>query len=115
MGPGPSLGQSNLGIGLGRDQVPKGLRLQQSLFAIQEGPAGELARFSQTHTQGAQVAQQSPHQEGIAVDLKLDHILAGIAVGSREIQHQGALAKPVPPQGSKRGLPGFGQGHQGGQ
>jgi hypothetical protein len=108
LGPGPGLGHSKLGVGFGRDQVPKGLGFQQTLLAIQEGSSGELARFGQAHAQGAQIAQQPPNQERVAVGLELDDVLSGVTVWLWEIQYQGALTKPVPLQDSKCGFSRFG-------
>ena len=98
-GADPRLGQADLGVGFRGHQVPQGLGLQQTLLAVQKGPAGELPRFRQTDPQGAEVRHQAPHQQGVPVELEFHQVLAGIAGGGREEQHQRPFAEAVPAEG----------------
>ena len=79
-------------FGAGLDQVGDGFGLYQVELVVEEGALGEFARLGQayikvsTHFQHA--AQQDLLDDGAAVALQLQHVLAGIGMGGGKPQGQ---------------------------
>jgi hypothetical protein len=68
----------------GIDQLADGLRLHQVQLAVEHRPPGELARRGRTGAGGVESREEPRRRHLPAMAGELDHVLAGIAVGSGE-------------------------------
>ncbi len=78
-----------LRLGLGADQVGERLDLGEVELAVLEGAAGELARLRQPQPlDPAERRQHRGDDRVAAVELKLHHVLAGLAAGAGKPERQ---------------------------
>ena len=75
------------------DQVRDRLRLGKVELVIEEGALGELAGLCAARAEFEGALHQRLQHHGPAVALQLQHVLAGVGVRGREVQHEPGIER----------------------
>ncbi len=90
-------GLAALRLGFRRDKVVHGLGLDQIHPAVQEGAAGELARFGGAQPGRHQRPGHPVDHRSAAVQMQFCAVLAGVGAGARKPQDQGMIQRNAGP------------------